>query len=174
VGQLGNTILTVYGCSRQGTQVSCTTDLSNQNKSDTQLQSSVAWSDAFIIDDRGDRHQRAIGFFLNIDGEKRVDLDVPYGQSVRYIFVFNDVLAKVSKVSLHSVAGGLNVENIPVTDPNAAPAAANPAEPAAGATSRQGQTAPPAGASAPGGGQPATPPSKAQPGGNAGARIPRP
>ena len=75
VGQLGNTILTVYGCSRQGTQVSCTTDLSNQNKSDTQLQSSVAWSDAFIIDDRGDRHQRAIGFFLNIDGEKRVDLE---------------------------------------------------------------------------------------------------
>jgi hypothetical protein len=113
----------VYGCSRQGTQVVCSTDLSNQNKSDTKLQSSVAWSDAFIIDDRGDRHQRAIGFFLNIDGEKRMDLDVPYGQSVRYIFVFNDVSAKVSKVSLHSPAGGLDVENIPLTDPNLTPAA---------------------------------------------------
>jgi hypothetical protein len=112
----------VYGCSRQGTQVVCSTDLSNQNKSDTKLQSSVAWSDAFIIDDRGDRHQRAIGFFLNIDGEKRMDLDVPYGQSVRYIFVFNDVSAKVSKVSLHSPAGGLDVENIPLTDPNLTPA----------------------------------------------------
>jgi hypothetical protein len=77
LGEFNNTILTVYGCSRQGTQVACSTGISNQNKTDTQLQSSVDWSDAFLIDDRGDRHPRAIGFFLNIDGEKRVDLDVP-------------------------------------------------------------------------------------------------
>jgi hypothetical protein len=146
VGQFSNTILTVYGCSRQGTQVTCNADISNQTKGETQLQSSVAWNDAFIIDDRGDRHKRAFAFFLNIDGEQRVDLDVPYGQSVRYIFVFNDVSAKVSKVSLHSAAGGLDVENIPVTDPGALPAAASPADSAG----------------------------NARPGGNTGARVPRP
>ena len=119
MAQANNSILTVYGCSRQGTQIVCDTDLSNQDKSGTQLDSSVAWSDAYIIDDRGDRHARTIGFFLNIDGDKRVNLDVPYGQSVKYEFVFNDVQAKVTKVSLHSPTGGLDVESIPVTDPNA-------------------------------------------------------
>jgi hypothetical protein len=141
VAQANDTILTVYGCSRQGTQVMCDTDLSNQNKTNTQVQSSTAWNDAFIIDDRGDRHQRAIGFFLNIDGDKRVDLDIPYGDSARYIFVFNNVSAKVSKVSLHSTAGGLDVEDIPVTDANGAPASstagANPAGPAAAPASGQ-------------------------------------
>jgi hypothetical protein len=129
IAQFNNTILTVFSCTRQGTQVSCDTDLSNQNKSETLVQSSVAWADAFLVDDRGDRHQRAIGFFLNVDGEKRVDLDIPYGASARYIFVFNDVSAKVAMVTLRSATGGLDVESIPVTAPAAAPAAgsANPA-----------------------------------------------
>ncbi len=105
---------------RQGTQVACDTQLSNQNKSETLVQSSVAWKDAFIVDDRGDRHQRAIGFFLNIDGEQRQDLDIPYGSSARYIFVFNDVSPKVSKVTLRSAVGGLFVQDIPVTTPGAA------------------------------------------------------
>ena len=73
----------------------CDTDLSNQDKSGTQLYSSMAWSDTYVVDDRGDRHERTIGFFLNADGEKRINLDVPYGQSIRYILVFNNVPAEV-------------------------------------------------------------------------------
>jgi hypothetical protein len=124
MAQFDNTILTVFGCMRQGTQVACDTELSNQNKTETLLQSSAAWTDTLLIDDRGDRHTRSMGFFLNIDGEKRQDMDVPYGQAARYIFVFNDVPAKVSTVSLHSASGGLDVQNIPISDPNAAPAPA--------------------------------------------------
>lgn len=126
MAQGSNSILTVYGCSRQGTQVLCDTDLSNQDKSGTQLDSSMAWSDTYVVDDRGDRHQRTIGFFLNVDGEKRINLDVPYGQSIRYILVFNDVPAQVSKISLHGTTSNLDVESIPVTDAKASPAAANP------------------------------------------------
>lgn len=124
MAQGSNSILTVYGCSRQGSQVLCDTDLSNQDKSGTQLDSSMAWSDTYVVDDRGDRHERTIGFFLNADGEKRINLDVPYGQSIRYILVFNNVPAEVSKISLHGATGGLDVESVPVTDSKAAPAAA--------------------------------------------------
>jgi hypothetical protein len=42
---------------------------------------------------------------------------------VRYILVFNDVSVKVSKVAPHSPAGGLDIEDITVTDPSVAPAA---------------------------------------------------
>jgi len=125
MAQGSNSILTVYGCTRQGTQVLCDTDLSNQDKSGAQLDSSMAWSDTYVVDDRGDRHQRTIGFFLNVDGQKRINLDVPYGQSVRYILVFNDVPAQVSKISLHGTASTLDVESIPVSDSKAAPAASN-------------------------------------------------
>ncbi len=98
IAQFGNAIITVHGCNRLGTQVSCETEISNQNKTETLLQSSMEWADAYIIDDRGDRHPRSIAYFLNIDGDKRVDLDVPYGQSVRYLLMFNDVQAKVAMV----------------------------------------------------------------------------
>jgi hypothetical protein len=135
MAEYGNTILTVMGCMRQGLQIACETDLSNQNKTETLVQSSAAWTDTILIDDRGDRHERSMGFFLNIDGEKRGDIDVPYGQSARYILVFNDVPAKVSTVSLHSPSGGLNVVNIPVVDPNASAAQTTTAsaDPASGA-----------------------------------------
>jgi hypothetical protein len=104
---------------RQGLQVACETQLNNENKTETLMQSSAAWTDTLLIDDRGDRHERSMGFFLNIDGEQRTAMDVPYGQSARYILVFNDVPAKVTTVSLHSPSGGLNVVNIPLADPNA-------------------------------------------------------
>ena len=107
----------------------CDADLSNQNASDSQVQSSTTWKDAYIIDDRGDRHQRTSSFFVNVDGDQRAAMDIPYGQSARFIFVFNGVSAKVQQVTLTSPTGGLNVENIPVTDPNAGSgsAAASPA-----------------------------------------------
>jgi hypothetical protein len=117
------------------------------------MQSSTQWTDTYLIDDRGDRHTRAIGFFLNIDGEKRVDMDVPYGQSTRFVFVFNDVPAKVSQVSLHSSSGGLNVENIPVPDPNAASTAttsSNPAPAAGAAPSSSAKSSPGASKTKPG------------------------
>jgi hypothetical protein len=132
MAQGGNSILTVYGCTREGTQALCDTDLSNQDKSGAQLDSSVAWADAFVVDDRGDRHSRTIGFFLNVDGQKRINLDVPYGQSVRYILVFNDVPAQVAKLSLHSTSGTLDVESIPLSDKNAASPGAGAATPGAG------------------------------------------
>lgn len=130
MAQSGNMILTVFGCMRQGLQVACDTELSNQNKSETLVQSSSAWTDMLLIDDRGDRHERFMGFFLNMDGEKRTDMDIPYGQSARFILVFNDVPAKVSTVSLHSSTGGLNVTNIAIPDPNAATQATTAANPA--------------------------------------------
>ena len=130
MAQSGNMILTVFGCMREGLQVACDTELSNQNKSETLVQSSSAWTDMLLIDDRGDRHERFMGFFLNIDGEKRTDMDIPYGQSARFILVFNDVPAKVSSVSLHSSTGGLNVTNITVSDPNSAPEATTASNPA--------------------------------------------
>lgn len=92
----------------------CDADLSNQNASDSQVQSSAIWKSAYIIDDRGDRHQRSSSFFVNMDGDQRATMDIPYGQSARYIFVFNGVSAKVQQVTLTSPAEGLNVENIPV------------------------------------------------------------
>jgi hypothetical protein len=81
----------------------------------------VLWKDAFIIDDRGDRHQRSSGFFVNVDGDQRQAMDIPYGQSARYIFVFNDVSPKVQQVTLKSATGGLNVENIPVAGVSVTP-----------------------------------------------------
>jgi hypothetical protein len=155
VAQYSNTILTVYGCTRQGTQVLCDSDLSNQNTADTQLQSSVAWKDAFIIDDRGDRHQRSSGFFVNVDGDQRANMDVPYGQSARYIFVFNDVSSKVQQITLKSATGGLNVVNIPVSSADGSSAAA-------GAGGQEG-------GGAPGQNQHSAPDGQARPAGNSGS-----
>ncbi|HUK19125.1 MAG TPA: hypothetical protein VLW65_22040 [Bryobacteraceae bacterium] len=125
VGQSGDTILTVYGCAKHATQILCTTTISNQSKSDTQLHSSLAWGDAFIVDDQGNKHQRSMGYFLNADGEPRLDMDVPYGQSTKYVLVFNNISGQASKVALHSDSSGLDVEEIPVTDSSSAPAASS-------------------------------------------------
>lgn len=110
--QAQNTRLVVYGCGRQDTQVACVTDLTNQNQADTLVQSADLWKDAFIVDDRGDRHTRSRGFFINIDGDQRTQLDVSYGKSARFILMFDDVQSKVQKVSLRSKSGGLDVEDI--------------------------------------------------------------
>jgi len=110
--QAQNTRLVIYGCGRQDTQVACITDLTNQDKANTLVQSADLWKDAFIVDDRGDRHQRSRGFFLNIDGDQRTQLDISYNKSARFIIMFDDVQAKVQKVSLRSKSGGLDVEDI--------------------------------------------------------------
>jgi hypothetical protein len=115
--QFANTMLVVYGCGRQGTagtQVLCVTDLTNQNAKDTLVQSAAVWKDAFIVDDRGDRHTRTNGYFLNIDGEQRPQLDIDYGKSAHFILAFDDVQSKVEKIALRSGTGGLNVEGIPL------------------------------------------------------------
>jgi hypothetical protein len=102
----------VYGCGRQDTQVACVTDLTNQNQSDTLVQSGDVWKDTFIVDDRGDRHQRSRGFFLNIDGDQRPQLDISYGKTARFILMFDGVQSNVQKVTLRSATGGLDVEEI--------------------------------------------------------------
>jgi hypothetical protein len=77
------------------------------------------WTDAFIVDDRGDRHQRVSGFFLNIDGDQRPQLDISYGKTARFILMFDGVPAKVQKVALRSATGGLDVEEIGLVVPSA-------------------------------------------------------
>jgi hypothetical protein len=115
-----NTRLVVYGCGRQDTQVACVSELTNQNQADTLMQSAELWKDAFIVDDRGDRHPRSRGFFLNIDGEQRTQIDVSYGKSARFVLVFDDVQPRVQKVALRSASGGLDVEDIDLITPAAA------------------------------------------------------
>lgn len=115
--QAQNTKLVLYGCGRQDTRVACVTALTNQNQKDTLVQSSAVWNDTFIVDDRGDRHPRSNGFFLNIDGEQRSQLDISYGKTARFILMFDGVPAKVQTVALRSSAGGLDVENINLVPP---------------------------------------------------------
>jgi hypothetical protein len=119
MAQFSNSKLTVYGCGRQGTQVLCVTDLTNQNAQDTLVQSTAIWKDAFLVDDRGDRHARTDGYFLNIDGDRRPQLDISYGQSAHFILAFDAVQTKVEKVTLRSTTGGLDVENIALIVPGA-------------------------------------------------------
>jgi len=149
--QYKNTILTVYGCTRQGsgTQVSCDTDLSNQDQANTQLGSDTQWSDIYAIDDRGDRHNRSMGFFMNDDGEKRMNMDISYGDSARYVLVFNNISAKATSLSLHSTNGGLDVEQISIANGGSAAggvgtaaADASQASPAAGAAPAAASSAP--------------------------------
>ena len=115
----GNTSLVVYGCGRQEQQVACVTELTNQNQQDTLVHSADIWKDAFVVDDRGDRHQRTDGFFLNIDGDQRQQLDIDYGKTARFILMFDGVQAKVEKVTLRSATGGLNVADISLASPDA-------------------------------------------------------
>jgi hypothetical protein len=118
--QAQNTRLVVYGCGRQDTQVACVTELTNQNQADTLVHSTDLWKDTFIVDDRGDRHARSRGFFLNIDGDQRTQLDISYGKSARFILMFDDVQPKVQKVTLRSQSGGLDVEDITLITSGAA------------------------------------------------------
>lgn len=122
-GQAQNTKLVVFGCGRQNAQVACVTELANQNQKDTLLQAADVWKDTFIVDDRGDRHARTTGFFLNIDGEQRPQLDVSYGKTARFVLMFDGVPTKVQKVALRSTVGSLDVEEIVLIDPNAGAAA---------------------------------------------------
>jgi hypothetical protein len=110
--QAQNTKLVVYGCGRQDSQIACVTDLANQNQKETLVQAADVWKDAFIVDDRGDRHPRSTGFFLNIDGDQRPQLDISYGKTARFILMFDGVQTKVQKVALRSATGGLDVEEI--------------------------------------------------------------
>lgn len=123
--QAQNTKLIVYGCGRQDMQVACVTDLANQSQKDTLVQAADIWKDAFIVDDRGDRHLRSAGFFLNIDGDQRPQLDIAYGKTARFILMFDGVQSKVQKVALRSTSG-LDVEEITVIDPNAAVQSSQP------------------------------------------------
>jgi hypothetical protein len=122
--QWQTTKLVVYGCGRKDLQVACVTELANQNQKDTLVQAGDVWADAFIVDDRGDRHQRTTGFFLNIDGDQRQQLDISYGKTARFILMFDGVPAKVQKVALRSATGGLDVEEIGLIAPNAGTQAA--------------------------------------------------
>jgi hypothetical protein len=112
--QADSTKLVVYGCGRHDTQVACVSELTNQNQKNTLVQSGDVWKDAFIVDDRGDRHQRSSGFFVNIDGDQRAQLDISYGKTARFILKFDGVQTKVQKVALRSTTGGLDVEDIPL------------------------------------------------------------
>ena len=109
-----STKLVVYGCGRHNTQVACVTDLTNENHKDTLVLSDV-WKDSFIVDDRGDRHPRSKGVFVNIDGDQRSQLDIGYGKSARFVLMFDGVPPKVQKVTLRSASAGLDVEDISLT-----------------------------------------------------------
>lgn len=111
------TQLIVFGCGRQDAQVACVNQVINQNQKDTLVLAADVWKDTFIVDDRGDRHQRSKGFFLNIDGDQRDQLDVGYGKSARFILMFDNVPTKVQKVTLRSAAGELDVEDIALVAP---------------------------------------------------------
>ncbi len=106
-----STKIVVYGCGRHDTQVACVTDLTNENQKETLVVSDV-WKDAFIVDDRGDRHPRTKGVFLNIDGDQRSQLDIGYGKTARFVLMFDDVPAKVQTVTLRAAGGVLDVEDI--------------------------------------------------------------
>lgn len=125
-GELGsaqaqNTKLVVYGCGRQDLQIACVTDLANQNQKESLVQAADVWKDVFIVDDRGDRHPRSAGFFLNIDGDQRPQLDISYGRTARFILMFDGVQTKVQKVALRSATGGLDVEGINLIVPISGP-----------------------------------------------------
>jgi hypothetical protein len=129
--QYQSTMLVIYGCGRQGTdgtQVLCVADLTNQNAKDTLVQNANVWKDAFIVDDRGDRHTRTAGYFLNIDGEQRQQLDIDNGKSAHFILGFDGVPAKVEKITLRSATGGLDVNGISLIAVGAADAS-GPAQP---------------------------------------------
>lgn len=110
--QSQTTRLVVYGCGRQDAQVACVTELTNQNSKETLVQAGDIWKDTFIVDDRGDRHARSAGFFLNVDGDQRAQIDISYGKTARFVLMFDGVPSKVQKVALRAPGAGLDVEDI--------------------------------------------------------------
>ncbi len=118
--QTATTKLVVYGCGRQGEQIACVSDLTNQNARESLVQSAEVWKDAFLVDDRGDRHMRSNGFFLNIDGEQRQQLDISMGKSAKFVLMFDSVQQRVQKVALRAPSGGLDVEDISLISADAA------------------------------------------------------
>jgi hypothetical protein len=117
--QAQSTELVVYGCGRQDMQVACVTELTNHSQDNTLVHSAEIWKDAFVVDDRGDRHPRTGGFFLNVDGDQRAQLDISYGKEARFILMFDGVPTKVQRVALRSVTGALDVEEIALLPPSA-------------------------------------------------------
>ena len=115
--QSGSTKLVIQGCGRQDARVACVTELTNQNQKDTLVRAADVWTDAFIVDDRGDRHARSSAFFLNVDGDQRSQLDVSYGKTARFILMFDDVPTKVQKVTLRSASSTLDVEDVSLIAP---------------------------------------------------------
>lgn len=109
--QYGTGMLTIYGCARQGNQVVCDMDFNNQNQHQTMVNTQW-WRDMYVVDAFGDRHQRGSAYFVNGAGEPRETLDIPYGQTARYIMVFNEVPANAPTVSLHSPYGSIDIENM--------------------------------------------------------------
>jgi hypothetical protein len=106
-------------------QVACVTELTNENAKDSLVQSANVWKDAFLVDDRGDRHLRTNGFFLNIDGEQRQQIDISVGKTAKFILMFDNVQTRVQKVALRSQIGGLDVEEIGLISADTQGAAAN-------------------------------------------------
>ena len=100
-------------------------DFNNQNQQQTQINTGW-WRDLYLVDQFGDRHPRGSAYFVNGAGEPRDTIDIPYGQSARYIMVFNEVSTNAATVSLHSAYGNIHIENIGL-DAGAAAAAAQPA-----------------------------------------------
>jgi hypothetical protein len=125
-----------------GTQVTCDTDLSNQNESLTQMKSTDQWKDVYLVDDRGDHHMRSMGMFVNEAGDQRTQIDLPYGEKSRYILIFSGVSANVKTVTLKSTQNVLDVETITVAVPNTTSPAGEAAAPAQGAPGVQPATAP--------------------------------
>jgi len=142
MGQSTDSLLTVYGCSRMGTQVVCDTDFSNQNNSVTQVSGADEWKDVYLQDDAGDNHMRAMGVFENDNGDQRTQITLPYGEKSRYILVFNGVPATVKTVKLKSTANVLDVEDIPVANPSEAAAQSGGAATDQGTPGVQQATAP--------------------------------
>lgn len=131
MGQASDSLLTVYGCTRMGTQIACDTDFSNQNNSVTQVSSADQWKDVYLQDDAGDNHMRSMAVFENTNGDQRTQVTLPYGEKSRYILLFNGVPANVKTVTLKSTANTLDVESIPITAPSAfAPASSGETKPA--------------------------------------------
>jgi hypothetical protein len=118
VVQFRGCLLTVFGCQRQGTQVMCDTDFSNQDETNTRLTNDW-WSDAYLIDDLGDRHERSAAYFMNIEGQTRDAIDVPYGESTRFLLVFNDVSSSAATAALIAPLGNMRIEKITITEPAA-------------------------------------------------------
>ena len=78
--------------------------------------------DVRILEHRLD-HQIGPGGRLGAVGrcDQRQQLDVSYGKTARFVLMFDDVQAKVQKVSLRSPSGPLDIEDIMLISSGTAP-----------------------------------------------------